>query len=84
MDESHISVLESNDIEDRARELLTEAEIKAWRSLAQGKHSQFGYWAAKVVQLRELLGKSHEPSPFSELVKLAKNTISEKYNEEGR
>lgn len=51
---------------------MWEAEVNAWRSLAQGKFSLFGYWAAKVVQFRELLGRSHDPSPFRELVKVAR------------
>ena len=59
------------ELEAKARKLLEEAEEKAWKSLAAGKFSQFGYWAAKEVQFRELLGESHKPSPFNELVKLA-------------
>ena len=60
------------EIQQKAEKLLAEATMNAWKSLGQGKFSLFGYWAAKVVQFRELLGKSHEPSPFSELVKIAK------------
>lgn len=73
-----LTELESNDVEDRAKELLFEAENKAWRSLKQGKFSQFGYWAAKVVQFRELLGRSHEPSPFRGLTKFAKGKLKQK------
>jgi len=51
---------------------LQEAQDKAWDNLARGKFSNFGYWAAKVVQCREMLGLSHTPSPFSNLVKFAK------------
>ena len=58
-------------IQQKAEKLLDEATMNAWKSLKQRKFSQFGYWAAKVVQFRELLGKSHEPSPFSDLVKMA-------------
>ena len=60
-------------IQQKAEKLLDEATMNAWRCLSQGKFSLFGYWAAKVVQFRELLGKSHEPSPFSDLVKMAKS-----------
>ncbi len=59
-------------LEQRMNGLLIEAEARAWKSLAQGKFSLFGYWAAKVVQFREALQKSSEPSPFRELVKTAK------------
>lgn len=52
--------------------------MNAWKSLKQGKFSQFGYWSAKAVQFRELLGKSHEPSPFADLVKLAKRKFAQK------
>ena len=78
MTETYRSILESNDIEDRARELLFEAENKAWKSLGQGKYSQFGYWAAKVVQFRELLNESHSSSPFAELTKFAKGKFKQK------
>lgn len=64
-------------IQQKAEKLLDEATMNAWKSLSQGKFSLFGYWAAKVVQFRELLGKSHEPSPFSDLVKMAKSKFPE-------
>jgi hypothetical protein len=64
-------------IQQKAEKLLDEATMNAWRCLSQGKFSLFGYWAAKVVQFRELLGKSHEPSPFSDLVKLAKSNFQQ-------
>ena len=76
--DEEITILESNDIEERARKLLFEAENKAWKSLSQGKYSQFGYWSAKVVQFRELLNLSREPSPFAELVKFAKGKQKQK------
>lgn len=63
----------SESVEERGLRLLSEAEDNAWRTLAQGKFSLFGYWAAKVVQFRELLGKSHEPGPFHALVEQARN-----------
>ena len=58
-------------LEARAEFYLRDAEALAWLNLSRGKWGQFGYWAAKVVQFRELLGKSHEPSPFRELQTLA-------------
>ena len=57
----------------RAERLLREAEVNAWKALSQGKYSGFGYWAAKSVQFRELLGRSHTPSPFAELREFAKS-----------
>lgn len=63
-------------IEKRGESLLAEAEEKAWKSLAQGKYSQFGYWGAKVVQFRELLGKGSEPSPFRGLRVFAAGAVA--------
>lgn len=60
-------------VEDHAKFLLSDAENEAWVRLAQGKYGQFGYWAAKVVQFRELLGLTHTPTPFKELVLLARS-----------
>lgn len=65
-------------IRQKAEKLLEEATMNAWKSLKQGKFSLFGYWSAKAVQFRELLGKSHEPSPFADLVKLAKRKFAQK------
>ena len=59
----------------RAVLLLDESIEKAWKSLSQGKFSMFGYWAAKTVQMRELLGISHESSPFNALVKIAMERV---------
>ena len=70
-------------IQQKAEKLLDEAIINAWKSLSQGKFSLFGYWGAKVVQFRELLGKSHEPSPFSDLVKMAKSKFPQNDFREG-
>jgi hypothetical protein len=58
-------------VEEKAEQLLADAIDNAWNSLAHGKFSLFGYWAAKVVQFRELLGKSREPGPFHDLVQTA-------------
>jgi hypothetical protein len=65
-------------IQEKAQALLNEAIEKAWDNLRRGKFSNFGYWAAKTVQFRELLGKSHEPSPFGSLVKFAKENRGKK------
>ena len=54
----------ADELRPKAEALLAEAESRAWIELARGKYSQFGYWAAKSVQFRELLGLSHGPSPF--------------------
>lgn len=57
----------------RLEEELRTAERKAWDSLAHGKYQMFGYWAAIHVHLRAITGKSHEPSPFRELVAAARS-----------
>ena len=62
-------------LEAHAKHLLADAENQAWIQLARGKYSQLGYWAAKVVQFRELLGESHTPTPFRELVRLARSRM---------
>lgn len=67
---------DSMTIEQRAEFLLKDAENQAWVQLARGKYGQFGYWAAKTVQFRQLLGKTHEPAPFKALVDLARGTLS--------
>jgi hypothetical protein len=72
-----------NNIQQKAEKLLGKATMNAWKSLSQGKFSQFGYWAAKVVQFRELLGKSYEPSPFSDLVKIARSKSIQLLKEAG-
>lgn len=71
--------LTPDEIKARAEELLVEAERQAWNALAHGKESQFGYWAAKVVQVRELLGRSHEPSPFAGLRETARQVLRDRY-----
>lgn len=58
-------------VRSRAESLLRDAESNAWLNLSRGKYSNFGYWAAKVVQLRALLGRTREPSPFRTLRELA-------------
>jgi hypothetical protein len=66
-DEEILEVRNLRALKARAEALLLEAERKAWDSLAHNKEQGFGYWAAKVTQFRELLGRSHEPSPFASL-----------------
>jgi hypothetical protein len=51
---------------------LVEAERQAWNALAHGKYAMFGYWAAWVVKLRAITGKSNTPSPFRSLVETAR------------
>ena len=52
-------------------EALTDAEGKAWASLAGYKFVMFGYWAGVWVHLNRLLGKPR-PNPFRPLVKYAR------------
>lgn len=62
-------------VEAHAKFLLEDATTRAWTELARGKYGQFGYWAAKVVQFRELLGETSSPSPFREIVQLARTKM---------
>lgn len=55
---------------------LNKAEMRAWQSLAQRKFWMFGYWAARWVFVSQLIGK-HNPSPFRELVEVAKKKVGE-------
>lgn len=50
---------------------LTEAEQKAWESLARYKFQMFGYWAAIWVHLNRI-GKFGKPNPFKQLVLTAR------------
>jgi hypothetical protein len=50
---------------------MIEAEKKAIDSLARYKFVMFGYWAGVWVHLNRLSG-ALRPSPFTSLVKLAK------------
>ena len=54
---------------------LEDAELKAVKSLAQNKWSQFGYWAAQSVHLRKILGLSHTASPFKDFADLAREKV---------
>lgn len=52
---------------------LTEAERKAWDSLARYKFLMFGYHAAQWVTLNRLApGGIKKPNPFRALVKSAR------------
>lgn len=54
---------------------MKDAEDKAWASLAGYKFWMFGYHAARWVNYNNLLkdcGHPGRPSPFSDLVKLAR------------
>ena len=50
---------------------LDDAERKALDALARYKFQMFGYWAAIWVHLNRLEG-NHRPSPFTGLVKAAR------------
>lgn len=56
---------------------LRKAEHEAWNALARGKYNMFGYWSANVVNLRRYLGRSGDPSPFRELVEVARKRMKE-------
>ena len=50
---------------------LQDAEFNAIKSIARGKWSLFGYWAAQSVHLRRILGITSSASPFRPLKDLA-------------
>ena len=51
---------------------IDQAEMKAIDSLARYKFQGFGYWAGIWVHLNQIEGKKR-PSPFTDLVKLARS-----------
>lgn len=53
-------------------EAISEAEVKAWQSLARHKFQMFGYWASILVHLRKIAGVRGS-SPFRDLVTLARH-----------
>ena len=53
---------------------LTDAEEKAWKSLAGYKFEMFGYWASKWVSLNKL-DDVKRPNPFEAAVKLAQGGV---------
>ena len=54
------------------RNAMDEAERKAWDAFSRYKFIMGGYHAAQWVTLNKLLEDAHQPSPFSDLVKLAR------------
>jgi len=56
---------------DKLQAELTEAEKKAFDSLARYKFVMFGYWAGVWVHLNRLQ-ETPSPNPFRELVNLAR------------
>ncbi len=63
----------------RIREHKKEAFKKAIDSLSRYKFMQFGYWAAIWVHLNRI-DEEKEKNPFYDFVRLAKETIKEKLN----
>lgn len=59
------------DSEEKIREMMAEAESKAWEALSGYKFWMFGYHAARWVNYNHLLIKKC-PSPFREAVDLAR------------
>lgn len=57
---------------------LAEAEMRAWDSLARYKFMMFGYYAARCVVLKRLLGRGREPF-FVELVQRARAVMVNRY-----
>lgn len=55
---------------------LAEAEAQAWESLARYKYIMFGYWAGQWVLLNRT-GRLNRPSPFRELVAVARRVRPE-------
>ena len=62
-------------VASRVRDEREKAERKAWDSLGRYKFEMFGYWAAKWVQMNQLLRGSEHPNPFRSLVKAARRKI---------
>ena len=54
------------------RNAMDEAERKAWGAFSRYKFFMGGYHAAQWVLLNKLLEDAHQPSPFANLVKLAR------------
>ncbi len=54
------------------RNAMDEAERKAWDAFSRYKFIMGGYHAAQWVLLNKLLEDTHQPSPFTDLVKLAR------------
>lgn len=61
-----------NDLEERLKHELDEAQQKAWDSLSRYKFQMFGYWAAIWVHLNRI-GDFKRPNPWARLVKQARH-----------
>ena len=59
--------------DEQIHRLMDEARRKAYAALSGYKFFMFGYWAAAWVKYNRLL-QSPDPSPFRELVLLARRT----------
>jgi len=64
-------VAKSKEDKNRAIRAMTDAEEKAFDSLARYKFMMFGYWAAIWVHLNRM-GNRKRPSPFKRLVAFAR------------
>jgi len=62
------------DYRDAIRMKMAEAEQKAWESLSCYNFLMFGYHASRWVNYRELL-QEYQPSPFTNLVRLAQEEV---------
>lgn len=68
-------------IANRAFAMREEAEAKAIDSLARYKFEMFGYWAAIWVDVNRIIG-DRKPSPFSALVRIARELRDDSIEEE--
>ena len=62
--------------QEMIRHEMDEAERKAWKALSGYKFWMFGYWAAIWVHLNRL-GQTRQPSPWTKLVKAARERLRE-------
>ena len=64
----------------RLLDARTDAERKAWESLARYKFWMAGYHIAHWVKLNRLMNKDdRQPNPFSELVHMARDKVKEQW-----
>lgn len=63
-----------DELETKLADAMTEAEHKAWDSLARYKFQMFGYWAAIWVHLNRISGAKRS-NPFRLLVANAREAI---------
>jgi len=69
-----ISILEVADYERKIREMMLDAERKAWEALSGYKFWMFGYHCGRWVNYNNLLLKP-EPNPFKDAVTLARTKV---------